>query len=179
MSEAGRPEHNLRRLVGHANLLDTLMLDLSQAEDQQEGRYVRYNNASTPASKPQHIQWADFIPEEADGEDMEEDGSDSESEDEDVFRIEEDDDDVEEDLALTRTTSHRVPELIHEDDSDDSEPEDDSMPPSPTQEETPLHAFSDKQRQAIATTSLFQQSPFIPSSPSALNAPMPTAIAVC
>ncbi|CUS11710.1 unnamed protein product [Tuber aestivum] len=35
-SEASRQDHNLRLLVGHANLLDTLMVHLSEAERDQE-----------------------------------------------------------------------------------------------------------------------------------------------
>jgi len=35
-SEASRQDHNLRLLVGHANLLDTLMIHLSEAERDQE-----------------------------------------------------------------------------------------------------------------------------------------------
>jgi len=35
-SEAARQDHNLRLLVAHANLLDTLMVHLSDAEEQQE-----------------------------------------------------------------------------------------------------------------------------------------------
>lgn len=34
--EACKPDHNLRLLVGHANLLDALMLDLHDAEREQE-----------------------------------------------------------------------------------------------------------------------------------------------
>ncbi|KAK3933680.1 hypothetical protein QBC46DRAFT_230105, partial [Diplogelasinospora grovesii] len=35
-SEAARSNHNLRLLVGHANLLDSLMLKLADTERQQE-----------------------------------------------------------------------------------------------------------------------------------------------
>ena len=34
--EASRADHNLRRMVGHANLLDSLMLDIAKAEQYQE-----------------------------------------------------------------------------------------------------------------------------------------------
>ena len=36
MLEVGRPNHCLRLLVGHANLLDSLLLELSGAEREQE-----------------------------------------------------------------------------------------------------------------------------------------------
>ncbi|WEW59788.1 hypothetical protein PRK78_005268 [Emydomyces testavorans] len=62
--EAARPDHNLRLLVGHANLLDLLMLDLSEAEQEQE-RWFNHSvhRASTTTSsssehKHKHIQWA-------------------------------------------------------------------------------------------------------------------------
>lgn len=60
-SEAARPDHNLRLLVGHANLLDSLMLDLAEAEREQESWFNQSVRTAAP-SKPQqdkHIQWAD------------------------------------------------------------------------------------------------------------------------
>ena len=57
-------------------------------------------------------------------------------------------------LTLTRTSSAHPPELSHESDSDS---DDDSMPPSPPQPNVPLDAFSEKQRQAIATTSFYEK----------------------
>lgn len=65
------------------------------------------------------------------------------------------DEDYEDDLVLTRTPSH-PPELMHESDSDS---DDDLMPPSPPQPNIPLDVFSEKQRQAIATTSFYQSIP--------------------
>lgn len=64
--EASRADHDLRLLVGHANLLDSLMLELADAEQEQE-RW--FNNTVSGASKeevaePKHIQWADTIIEE-------------------------------------------------------------------------------------------------------------------
>lgn len=34
--EASRPDHHLRLIVGHANLLDSLMVELAGAEQEQE-----------------------------------------------------------------------------------------------------------------------------------------------
>lgn len=84
--EASRGDHNLRLLVGHANMLDTLMLDLADAERQQERWFnqssVRRTNnnsssssstststsTSTPAgAKSMHIQWADRVVETPQG----------------------------------------------------------------------------------------------------------------
>ena len=184
--EAARADHDLRLLVGHANLLDGLMLDLADAEREQESWF---NQTVKGAAKeePKHIQWVDTIPEEAvdeaDEEDWDAEASDNESDssdDEDAewvpaipprripqqsttittTEIDDDDMDMDEDyeegLALTRTSSAHPPELLHE---SDSESDDDSMPPSPPQPEIPLDAFSQKQRQAIATTSFYQSIP--------------------
>lgn len=187
-NEASRADHDLRMLVGHANLLDSLMLELADAEREQEGWFNQTVNGAVKASaEPKHIAWADSIAEETE-EDMESDSSDSESEyDEDeemdiaapvpvparrapsppasVTNMEVDSDDDDDDysddgiedyseLTLTRTSSAHPPELSHESDSDS---EDDSMPPSPPQPEAPLDAFSEKQRQAIATTSFYEK----------------------
>src|ERR1700761_2166986 len=45
--EAARPDHDLRLLVGHANMLDQLMLDLANAEQEQE----RWFNRSLTGAK--------------------------------------------------------------------------------------------------------------------------------
>lgn len=192
--EAAQADHDLRLLVGHANLLDGLMLDLANAEQEQESWFNQtVKSASKASEEPKHIQWADTIPEEleealedefyAEGSESDSDSDDEEEmqraepimlrkfhqapvtittaeydEDEDM-----EDEDYEDDLALTRTSSEHPPELLHED--SDSESEDDSLPPSP---EMPLDAFSEKQRQAIATTSYYQTLPVKSDSPASL-----------
>lgn len=190
--EATRGDHDLRLLVGHANLLDGLMLDLANAEQEQESWFNQTVKSNAKASEvPQHIQWADTIPEEI-PEAVEEElyaessDSDSESDDEEEFQyaqpmpvrkapqpqvsivalaVDEDeqmeDEEFEEELALTRTPSMHPPELLHE--GSDSESEDDSMPPSPPSIEVLL---SEKERQAIATTSFYQSIPAKSDSPS-------------
>lgn len=191
--EAARGDHDLRLLVGHANLLDGLMLDLADAEQEQESWFNQtVKRASKASEEPKHIQWADTIPEELE-EAVEEEfyaessDSDSDSDDDEEMQSAEpialrnapqapatittieyededmEDEDYENDLALTRTSSAHPPELLHED--SDSESEDDSMPPSP---EMPLDAFSEKQRQAIATTSYYQSLPVKSDSPASL-----------
>ncbi|KAL8720627.1 MAG: hypothetical protein Q9225_002527 [Loekoesia sp. 1 TL-2023] len=178
--EAARADHNLRLLVGHANLLDGLMLDLADAEREQESWFNQTVKGAAKASEePGHIQWADTI-EEAIEEDEEYSDSDSDSDEEieqapkaplrrlpqesapaPMVTVEEDedeemeDDEDDDDLALTRTSSEHPPELLHESDSES----DDDMPPSPPQTELPLDAFSEKQRQAIATTGYYQSKP--------------------
>jgi hypothetical protein len=176
--EASRSDHNLRLLVGHANLLDSLMLELAQAEQEQESWFNQSVKKATKTERPEHIQWADSIV-EVEEEDSEAD-SDSESEfdsDEDiemeaglvslqrvqsnqvsamVEEVEEEfEDDGEEDfegLQLHLTTSHSAtspPELDH--DSDDSS--EDDMPPSPPSNTLP--SFS--QKQALVTTSFYSK----------------------
>ena len=177
--EASKPDHDLRRLVGHANLLDGLMLDLSNAEQEQESWFNSTVSNATKPEEPKRVQWADTIPEEV--LDEEDEDSDSDSDDEEfetaqempIRRVSktpspvevemqddddeemEDDDDYEDSLALTRTSSAHPPELMQED-SEDSESDDDSMPPSPPAASLNFNALSEKQRQAIATTSLYQ-----------------------
>jgi len=86
--EAAKSDHNLRYLVGHANLLDGLMLDLADAEREQESWFNQTVKASAKASeepeqtKPKHIQWADTIYEEAVDDADFEDDSDSDDEEE-------------------------------------------------------------------------------------------------
>ncbi|KAL8901151.1 MAG: hypothetical protein Q9207_005341 [Kuettlingeria erythrocarpa] len=176
--EAARADHNLRRLVGHANLLDGLMLDLADAEREQESWFNQtVQGASKASEEPRHIQWADIV-EEAIEEDDEYSDSDSDSDEEieqprrlslrrlpqesapasmaavdDDEDSEMEDDETDADLALTRTSSSsHPPELLHESDSES----DDDMPLSPPQTELPLDAFSEKQRQVIATTGYYQ-----------------------
>jgi hypothetical protein len=166
--EASRADHDLRLLVGHANLLDSLMVELQDAERQQEAWFNQTMAKASKAEEPRHIQWADSISEEAE----EDDSSDSESECEDDFdmipmprriaeapvqistmEIDEDDedfyDDMEDDteLALTRvpSQSQSPPELTYEEDSDDELPP--ASPPNSTLE------FSEKE--AILTTSFY------------------------
>ncbi|CAK7266944.1 hypothetical protein SEPCBS119000_002286 [Sporothrix epigloea] len=75
-SQAARPDHNLRLLVGHANLLDALMLELAEAEREQESWFnqsVRGASQNKTASAPptqhtsdRHVQWAVTAMEEHD-----------------------------------------------------------------------------------------------------------------
>jgi len=170
--EASRPDHNLRRLVGHANLLDSLMLELRDAERQQETWFAA-SVKSNKKEEERHIQWVDTIVEEEDSEEAMESDSDDESDfDEAEFELmsvrrirtppvtitsraleqdeESDDEDMYEDvdytpeLSLTRTHSH-PPELVH-----DSDSEDDSPPTSPPQ---PLLEFNEKTQFTFELTS--------------------------
>src|SRR6478609_5725341 len=62
-SEAAQPDHNLRLLVGHANLLDSLMLELADAEREQESWFNQSVRGATKTEE-KHIQWADTVVEE-------------------------------------------------------------------------------------------------------------------
>lgn len=175
--EAQRADHNLRLLVGHANLLDTLMVELADAEREQEAWFNQSVKKASKPEEPRHVQWIDSIAEEEedDDSDMEsDDGSDIYDEDEEMFNIplrkirsppveisseeldEDEDIDAEYDEedddehALTRVASqHSPPELTLDSDSDS---EDESMPSSPEQ---PTFELSEKERQSIATTDFY------------------------
>jgi len=171
--EACRADHNLRLLVGHANLLDSLMIELQDAERQQEQWFNQTMAKASKAEEPRHIQWADSIAEEPEEDDY---SSDSDSEFDDDFdmvpmprriaqapvqisTMELDDEDEEEfyddmeddsELALTRvpSQSQSPPELTYEEDSDDESPP--ASPPNSTLE------FSEKE--AMLTTSFYEKS---------------------
>ncbi|KAJ4391489.1 hypothetical protein N0V93_005106 [Gnomoniopsis smithogilvyi] len=91
-NEAAMPDHNLRLLVGHANLLDSLMLELADAEREQESWFnqsVRNasqeeKKANAAAAESRHIQWADSIAEEEEDYDSSSDDDSDISSDEDV-----------------------------------------------------------------------------------------------
>jgi hypothetical protein len=188
--EAAQSDHDLRLLVGHANLLDSLMLELADAEREQERWFNQSVRGATTPQAERRVQWADNVVEEEDEEDYDSDSSasdDYDSEDEDVEMINtpslpakamsprithielEDDmeeDDLEEDYAqleLVRTPSHSnsPPELVdHDSDSSD----DDSMPPSPPQS---ILAFEEKDvkeqsQQQQESNSLYAEEYYLP-----------------
>ncbi|KAJ5666107.1 uncharacterized protein N7477_008555 [Penicillium maclennaniae] len=126
--EASRADHDLRLLVGHANLLDSLMLDLADAEREQERWFNQTVSGASKASQeePRHIQWATTssvveVPEDYESEDtsdLESDLSDSD---------EEDDSDIDENDFIINTPVRRRaplpvapmdPLLVEEDDDD-------------------------------------------------------------
>ncbi|KAF2761447.1 hypothetical protein EJ05DRAFT_264432 [Pseudovirgaria hyperparasitica] len=177
--EAGKPDHNLRLLVGHANLLDSLMIELADAERDQEAWFNQNVNRAAKADEPKHIQWVDSIREEED----EDSDSDSEYDDSDYEMVaplrripsppvhittveydddsdsdeEFEDDEDDEEHALERVPSaHAMPELIHDDVSDDESPP--TSPPASTRE------FSEQDRAALTTTSFYDKPAAIPAS---------------
>lgn len=144
------PDHDLRLLVGHANLLDSLMLELADAEREQESWFnqsVRSASQSTEnaTADNKHIQWADTI-NEADEEDYEDSSSDEDSDDSDLS---EDDEDVDmaDAVSLRRVPSHNdmkapaSPQLavieIEMDDEDDEDYAELTLTRSPSHHSAP------------------------------------------
>lgn len=130
--EAARADHDLRLLVGHANMLDSLMIDLANAEQEQERWFNRsLSGAREQEEEMRHEQTIVEEP-EADWEAEDAESSDESDTEEDHFHsthdMEEDDED-DESLFLTRTVSRHSPPQLAAD--DDSESEDEHMPPSP------------------------------------------------
>ncbi|KAH6694092.1 hypothetical protein F5X68DRAFT_48928 [Plectosphaerella plurivora] len=130
-TEAARADHDLRLLVGHANLLDSLMLELADAEREQESWFnqsVRGATEERAEKKDRHIQWADAIvedPEEdwhADDADSYSDSSDSSSE---YDSEEEEDVDMADVVSLRRLPSAKpAAPLLSVDEDDDMEEDD-------------------------------------------------------
>ncbi|KAI1000734.1 hypothetical protein K3495_g7462 [Podosphaera aphanis] len=155
--EASRSDHRLLRLVGHANLLDSLMIKLSRTEEDVQSQQQDYSvvrRTTSRSDRSQHIQWADCVVENAeeDWQSSDADSSDSESDYDSDEEME-----MEADIiSLRRVMSHKIspavphlddvdedyevvelphnqcsiqpPELDHDSDSS----EDDIMPPTPT-----------------------------------------------
>ncbi|GAB7339341.1 hypothetical protein MBLNU457_5987t2 [Dothideomycetes sp. NU457] len=156
--EAARGDHDLRLLVGHANLLDTLMVELADAEREQESWFNENLRAQAKPEGPKHVQWFDSILEEheddlSDSEDDSDADSDIDTEDFPViaqsaprrrsvsppppvpssYVLDDDDDDDEDDYEFDdehalSRVPSHTPDLIHE---DSEESDDDSMPSSP------------------------------------------------
>ncbi|KAL2155938.1 hypothetical protein VTH82DRAFT_680 [Thermothelomyces myriococcoides] len=139
-SEAARPDHNLRLLVGHANLLDSLMLELADAEREQESWFNQsVRGASNPSSEERRIQWADTIVEEPEQDWQAEDAgsiSDSDSDLDSDFDDEEEEEDedleMEDVIPLSRTPSqtllsHKIYDNAVVMEEDEEEEEDYSM----------------------------------------------------
>ncbi|KAJ2891335.1 hypothetical protein MKZ38_000559 [Zalerion maritima] len=118
-SEAARPDHNLRLLVGHANLLDSLMLDLAEAEREQESWFNQSVRGASSDNKRQqkqqeHIQWADTVVEEPEEDWEPEDASSTDSDSSDSYSSDSSDDEYDDEgdvemadaVSLRRVASH-------------------------------------------------------------------------
>jgi hypothetical protein len=165
--EASRADHDLRLLVGHANLLDSLMFDLADAEREQERWFNQTVSGATKSSPTrQHIQWASTVIEE-ENEDWEaEDASDLDSESSDSDS--ESDSEYDEADFVINTPRRRAPspvapvhdDLLEEDEGEDTDSdfeyddaEDDlSLTRSPSRQSPPeLLADSDGESEDEAT----------------------------
>lgn len=178
--EASRPDHDLRLLVLHANMLDSLMVELADAEREQEAWFNQSIKKASKPEQPKHIQWIDTISEEEDDDDSDsnsDDGSDVYDEDAEMFEhmsiplrkvksppvtissaeLEEDDYDDDADYDEDDDEEHALTRVA----SKHSPPEllhdsdsdsDDDMPPSPEQ---PSMELDEKQREVIATTTFY------------------------
>ncbi|KAK5944050.1 hypothetical protein PMZ80_003331 [Knufia obscura] len=161
--EAARADHDLRLLVGHANMLDSLMITIAGAEQEQERWFNR--SLSGAREEEEEIRHEDTIVEEpeADWEAEDAESSDESDYEEEQFKpadpVEtssmeidmEFDDEEDQSLVLTRTASrHSPPELTLDDDSDS---EDDHMPPSPPN--LSVDNLTSKQTSQISTGALF------------------------
>ena len=186
--EAARPDHRLRRLVGHANLLDSLMLELADAEAEQESWF----NASVRGARKtdRHIQWADTVVEDPE-EDWQAEDAESDSSDSSDSSDEEEDEEVSSLATLQRVKSHAAfekmmeedEEAIYEDDGEedyamltlsrttshpasppelideeDDSSEDESMPPSPPADV--LHSFPESKSPESKLSPSEQQAAF-------------------
>ena len=161
--EASRSDHNLRLLVGHANLLDSLMLDLASAEQEQEQWFTKSVSQSEEVVEEPEEDWEaeDADDSDSDAESVEEAAQEYQSRNEDDEEdFEEDDEEDYAQLALTRTASrHEAPPELSSDSESDSE--DDSMPPSPPS--ATIASFPEHQLKADKDSSLSesQQQAFI------------------
>lgn len=86
-SEASRGDHDLRLLVGHANLLDTLMVELHDAEREQDAWFEQSVAGAPKPSEPKRVAFAPSIEQhrldipDASEDEAEDNESDSEDED--------------------------------------------------------------------------------------------------
>lgn len=143
--EAAQPDHDLRFLVGHANLLDSVMLELAEAEQEQERWFNQSVNNTTNASsdEPKHIKWADTVVEEPEDDWDPEDASDSDSDS---------DDSDYDDADLIPTSSHyKAPTLpvfisSRELDGEDEEEDDDGYNTEEDDEELTLTRTPSRQQ---------------------------------
>jgi hypothetical protein len=156
--EAARADHDLRLLVGHANMLDSLMLDLANAEQEQERWFNKsVSGAREEDEEPAHAH-VETIAEEEDDSDYEEEKPETQITTVELDSDMEEDDETDIELTLTRTPSRHSPPALSTD--SDSDSEDESMPPSPPQ--PTMDTLTEKQRQAIATTSFYDTSSLSP-----------------
>lgn len=129
-SEAARSDHNLRLLVGHANLLDFLTLDLQEAEREQDAWFEKTVADARKPTEPKRVQWSDRVAADAQNLDIPDSSDDEEDSDADSDASDdEDDEDVyAEANAVTMQVSPRrakSPAPVFEEDDEDEDMYDD------------------------------------------------------
>jgi len=186
--EASRADHNLRLLVGHANLLDQLMVDLADAEKEQEAWFNQTVQKASKPEQPKHIQWLDEVVEEEDSDS--EDESDDDSDDGSIYdeeefnyiplrklrsppvtfsskEIEENENEIELDAKEDEEdTADGYPlERVPSHSVEHSPPEllddsesDDDQDTTPPSPESEAMELDEKQREAITTTHFYEKS---------------------
>ena len=154
--EAGQADHDLRKLVAHANTLDALMVELQQAEREQEQWFNAAVRKASKPEEPRRVQWLDTVAEQFDEEESDDESDDGSDIDEDEFELVAPREDYH---PLQRSPKQNLPspppELLSDDEESDSE--DEEMPPSP---ENVVLQLSEKQRQAITTTGFYDDKDF-------------------
>jgi C1A family cysteine protease len=131
-------------------MLDSLMLDLANAEQEQERWFNKSVSGAREEEATEHIETIAEEDEDSDMEDAEEKPETQISTVE-VDSDMEEDDETDSELTLTRTPSRHSPPALSAD--SDSDSEDESMPSSP--EQPSIDSLDEKRRQAIATTSFY------------------------
>ncbi|KAL0932019.1 uncharacterized protein CTRU02_212972 [Colletotrichum truncatum] len=170
-SEAARADHDLRLLVGHANLLDSLMLELADAEREQESWFNQSVRGATK-SEERHVQWADTIVEspEDDWEASSDDSSDSS--DDDYDEEEEDDIEMADTVSLRRMPSAPAsPRTTSVSISEDYDMEEDDLEDDYAQLElvrTPSHSSSSSPPELEHDSDISDDESMPPSPPSAV-----------
>ena len=129
-SAASQGDHDLRFLVGHANLLDALTIELQDAEREQDAWFNETVKASRKQEEPKRVQWKDSVAAQLEQEDIEiPDASDSHSSDSDSdadsdsdeFYDGEEDDAVQMMIPARRIKSPAAVSTMAIDDSDDED----------------------------------------------------------
>jgi hypothetical protein len=129
--EAARADHDLRLLVGHANLLDSLMLELADAEQEQERWFNQTVSGATKAAEEKsskHIQWAEALVEDPEEDWDPEDASDLDSDSDDSCSDYDEDEFIVDSATVTpirRATSPVAIITEQEVDEDDTDSDDD------------------------------------------------------
>jgi len=118
--EANCADHNLHRLVCHANMLDTLIFDLAHAEDEQESYLNRLAHGPQHKQQPKADKYASVVMEklqeesESDEEEAADSDSDSDSDDEEYQHWENKSSRTTDDLAAVMIASEEDADELQE-----------------------------------------------------------------